>query len=166
MGAATSIRPGPSPLTCAFRTHFWSHSLIMKLSRVLLFACLLLIIAVIFAASPHRASEADSVAKAAEGARLNNIGVAYMNQQLFEKALKQFETAVAQDPKMLIAKLNCGVALLNLQKVDEAKALLEEVVKQAPQDPHAWYNLGLYYKNTNETAAAVAAFRHITEIDP
>ena len=27
----------------------------------------------------------------AEAARLNNIGVAYMNQQLFEKALKQFE---------------------------------------------------------------------------
>src|SRR5262245_30009407 len=138
----------------------------MKLSRVLLFACLLLIIAVIFAASPHRASEADSAAKAAEGARLNNIGVAYMNQQLFEKALKQFETAVAQDPKMLIAKLNCGVALLNLQKVDEAKSIFEEVTKQDPKDAHAWYNLGLLSKNTNETDTAIAAFNHVTEIDP
>src|SRR5438445_13811020 len=89
-----------------------------------------------------------------------------MNQQLFEKALKEFEAASAQDPALLIAKLNRGVALLNLQKVDEAKALLEEVVKQAPQDAHAWYNLGLYYKNTNETDAAATAFRHVTEIDP
>jgi cytochrome c-type biogenesis protein CcmH/NrfG len=30
-----------------------------------------------------------------EAARLNNIGVAYMNQQLFEKALKAFEQAGA-----------------------------------------------------------------------
>ncbi len=138
----------------------------MKLSRVVLLAILFLLAAGIFAAVPHRASEADLAAKAAEAARLNNIGVAYMNQQLFEKALKQFEAASAQDPKLLIAKLNRGVALLNLQKVDDAKALLEEVVKQAPEDPHAWYNLGLYYKNTNDTDSAVTAFKHVTEIDP
>jgi len=155
----------------------------MKWSRVVLLAILLLLAAGIFAAAPHRASgdggagaaarqnsssqdRRDASTNAAEAARLNNIGVAYMNQQLFEKALKQFEAASAKDPKLLIAKLNCGVALLNLQKVDEAKALLEDVAKQAPQDPHAWYNLGLYYKNTNETDAAVAAFKHVTEIDP
>ena len=33
-----------------------------------------------------------------EASRLNNLGVAYMNQQLFEKALKSFEQAVALDP--------------------------------------------------------------------
>src|SRR5215468_8565986 len=138
----------------------------MKLFRVILFACLLLLAAGIFAAVPHRASEADAAARAAEAARLNNIGVAYMNQQLFEKALKQFEAAVAQDPKMLIARLNCGVALLNLQKVDEAKAIFEEVTKQDSKDTHAWYNLGLLSKNTNETDTAIAAFKHVTEIDP
>src|SRR5215813_11287188 len=138
----------------------------MKLSRVLLFACLLLIIAVIFAASPHRASEADSAAKAAEGARLNNIGVAYMNQQLFEKALKQFETAVAQDPKMLIAKLNCGVALLNLQKVDEAKSIFEEVTKQDPKDAHAWYNLGTAYAQAKRYPQAIEAFEHALKLNP
>ncbi len=137
----------------------------------------------IFATAPHRASSdeaagvparhnstsqdgSDASTNATEAARLNNIGVACMNQQLFEKALKQFEAASAKDPKLLIAKLNRGVALLNLQKVDEAKELLEEVVKQAPQNPHAWYNLGLYYKNTNDTDTAAAAFKHVTEIDP
>ncbi|MGC2193818.1 MAG: FG-GAP-like repeat-containing protein [Terriglobales bacterium] len=138
----------------------------MKLSRVAFLAVLILLAAGIFAAAPHRASEADAAAKAAEAARLNNIGVAYMNQQLFEKALKEFEAASAQDPSSMVARLNQGVALLNLQKVDEAKALLEDVVKQAPKDAHAWYNLGLFYKNTNETDAAVAAFRHVIEIDP
>jgi tetratricopeptide (TPR) repeat protein len=138
----------------------------MKVPRVVLFACLLLLVAAIFAAAPYRASETAAAAKSAEAARLNNIGVAYMNQQLFEKALKQFVAAVEQDPKLTIAKLNRGVALLNLQKVDEAKALLEEVTKQDPKDAHAWYNLGLLSKNTNETDTAIDAFKHVTEIDP
>jgi tetratricopeptide (TPR) repeat protein len=162
----------------------------MKLSRLATLAGLILLAAGIFAAAPNRASEpnggpagaparqnaksADSsaqgssstAAKSADAARLNNIGVAYMNQQLFEKALHQFEAASAQDPKFLIAKLNRGIALLNLQRVDEAKAILEEVVKENPKDANAWYNLGLYYKNTNETDAAVAAFKHVIEVDP
>src|ERR1700724_4756241 len=101
-----------------------------------------------------------------EAARLNNIGVAYMNQQLFEKALKSFEEATAKDPALEVATLNRGVALLNLQRVDEAKALLEKEVKNKPKDAHAWYNLGLYYKNSADASAAVEAFRRVTEIDP
>jgi len=100
-----------------------------------------------------------------EAARLNNIGVAYMNQQLFEKALKAFGEAAADDPGLEVATVNRGVALLNLQRIDEAKALLEKEVKNNPKDPHAWYNLGLYYKNSADASAAVDAFRHVIEID-
>src|SRR6266403_2101369 len=101
-----------------------------------------------------------------EAARLNNIGVAYMNQQLFEKALKAFEEAAAKDPALEVATVNRGVALLNLQRIDEAKALLEKALKDNPKDAHAWYSLGLYYKNSADASAAVAAFRHVIEIDP
>jgi len=73
----------------------------------------------------------------AEAARLNNLGVAYMNQQLFEKALKAFEEAAAKDPSLKVATLNRGVALLNLQKLEEAKALLEKAAKEDPGDAHA-----------------------------
>ncbi len=100
-----------------------------------------------------------------EAARLNNIGVAYMNQQLFEKALKAFEEAAANDPALEVTIVNRGVALLNLQRLDEAKALLEKAVKSNPKDAHAWYNLGLYYKNSSDAGAAVDAFRRVTEID-
>jgi tetratricopeptide (TPR) repeat protein len=101
-----------------------------------------------------------------EAARLNNIGVAYMNQQLFEKALKAFEEAAAKDPALEVATVNRGVALLNLQRIDEAKALLEKEAKNNPKDAHVWYSLGLYYKNSADAGAAVDAFRHVTEIDP
>src|SRR5882724_1584493 len=101
-----------------------------------------------------------------EAARLNNIGVAYMNQQLFEKALKAFEEAAAKDSNLKVTTLNRGVALLNLQRVDEAKALLQKAAQDDPKDAHPWYNLGLYYKNSDSAQSAIDAFRRVTELDP
>jgi tetratricopeptide (TPR) repeat protein len=101
-----------------------------------------------------------------EAARLNNLGCAYMNQQLFAKGLKEFQDAAQADPKLAIARLNEGVAYLNLQKIDEAKGALEDALKLDPKNPHAWYNLGLLAKNTGDSQAAIDDFKHVTEIDP
>src|SRR5499427_2342718 len=100
-----------------------------------------------------------------EASRLNNLGVAYMNQQLFEKGLNTFQQAQAADPKFTIARLNEGVAYLNLQKVDEAKAAFEDALKQDPKNPNSWYSLGLLAKNTGDAPASIDAFKHVTEID-
>jgi tetratricopeptide (TPR) repeat protein len=100
-----------------------------------------------------------------EAARLNNLGVAYMNQQLFEKGLKSFQQAAEADPKLAIARLNVGIAYLNLQKVDEAKAAFEDALKQDPKNPNAWYGLGMLAKNTGDAQAAIDAFKHVIEID-
>jgi tetratricopeptide (TPR) repeat protein len=107
-------------------------------------------------------SQPDSI----EAARHNNLGSAYMNQQLFEKGLKEFQQALAADPKFTIARVNEAVAYLNLQKVDEAKASLEEALKHDPKNPNAWYSLGLLAKNTGDAQAAIEAFKHVIEIDP
>ena len=101
-----------------------------------------------------------------EAARLNNLGAAYMNQQLFEKGLKAFQEAAGLDSGLKIASLNQGVALLNLTRIDQAKTLLEAAVKNEPADAHAWFNLGLLYKNSDNPKGAVDAFRRVTEIDP
>src|SRR5579864_4788799 len=120
----------------------------------------------IFAAAPQNPPQPSQRDKALEAARLNNLGAAYMNQQLFEKALKAFEEAGALDPKFQIAQMNQGIALLNLGRVDAARKLLEQAAKQHPNDPHAWYNLGMLEKNSANPQAAIEAFRHVTEIDP
>src|SRR5580700_8345646 len=115
----------------------------------------------LFATVPQTQSKADPV----EAARLNNLGAAYMNQQLFEKGLKAFQQAAGLDPKLAIARLNEGIALLNLQKIGVAKAALEDALKQDPKNPNAWYNLGLLAKNTGDAQAAIDAFKHVVEID-
>jgi tetratricopeptide (TPR) repeat protein len=113
-----------------------------------------------------RLAATNPAANREEAARLNNIGVAYMNQQLFAKALKNFEEAAAKDPALAVTTVNRGVALLNLQKLDEARSLLEKAVKDNPKDAHAGYNIGLYYKNSSDASAAADAFRRVTELDP
>lgn len=141
----------------------------MKL-RIGFFAVLLLITAAIFAAAPHRAADATpdtaSSDKSVEAARLNNVGVAYMNQQLFAKALQSFDAAAKVDASMRLAQLNRGIALMNLQKVDDAKIALEAAVKAEPSDPHAWYNLGLFYKNTSDAESAIDCFKHVVALVP
>ena len=126
--------------------------------------CAVLVLAAItmFAAPPQ--NERTQADKSTEAARLNNLGAAYMNQQLFEKALKTFEQAAALDPKLQIAQTNRGIAWLNLGRVDAAKNLLDQAVEQNPRDPYAWYNLGLLYKNDGDTDKAITVFQHVRDI--
>jgi tetratricopeptide (TPR) repeat protein len=115
----------------------------------------------LFATAPQTQPRANP----AEAARLNNLGAAYMNQQLFEKGLKCFRQARELDPKLTIARLNEGIALLNLQKIDEAKAALEDALRQDPKNPNAWYNLGLLAKNNGDAQAAIDDFHRVVEFD-
>ncbi|MGB8590335.1 MAG: FG-GAP-like repeat-containing protein [Candidatus Acidiferrales bacterium] len=101
-----------------------------------------------------------------EALRLNNLGVAYMEQQRPEDALKAFEQAYAADPKNYVPRLNQGIALLNLQRGDDARKILTEICQTQAQDPRGWYNLGLLEKSAGNVEASIAAFEHADLIDP
>jgi tetratricopeptide (TPR) repeat protein len=101
-----------------------------------------------------------------EAARLNSIGVAYMNQQRFADAQKQFDGALKAEPDYALANLNLGISLLSQQKSEDAKKALLEASEKLPRDPYAWYNLGLVYKDVGEQGKAIAAFQRVTEIAP
>jgi tetratricopeptide (TPR) repeat protein len=102
----------------------------------------------------------------AQAARLLNLGVAYMNQQRMEQALKMFEQAAALDPSLFSARLNQGIALLNLQRQEPAKAILLEAAQRDPRNARAWYNLGLLYRNLGDADMALDAFRKVAALDP
>ena len=116
----------------------------------------------LFATAPQTQSKANPV----EAARLNNLGAAYLNQQLFEKGLRAFQQAAELDPNLAMARLNEGIALLNMQKIEEAKVVLQDALKRDPKNSNAWYNLGLLAKNTGDAQSAIEAFHHVAEIDP
>jgi tetratricopeptide (TPR) repeat protein len=105
--------------------------------------------------------------KAALGAgRLNNVGVALMNQQLMEKALAKFEDANKADPSAAIPVLNEGIALLYLQKLPEAEAALKQAAAMDPENPRAWYALGLTHLDAGNPKLAIDDMQHVVKVDP
>ncbi len=119
------------------------------------------------AKTPSKASATRAGAPSrAEAIRLNNLGVAYMNQQRPQQALAMFRQAFKADPGFTTARLNEGIALLNDQKLEQARLALEWVTKRDPNNARAWYNLGLLYKQQGRTEQALEAFEHAAEYAP
>jgi Flp pilus assembly protein TadD len=98
--------------------------------------------------------------------RLNNLGVALMEQYKHEDAAKQFKQALAADPNFAIARINLALAhfFLNDSRtaVEEAKA----AVKLAPDSPHAHYVLAAALRNEKLYDEALAGFNKVISIDP
>ena len=118
-------------------------------------------------ATPHsRATVTPPAPNTADAVRLNNLGVAQMNRQQTEAALKSFERAYALDPKLYAARLNQGIALLYLQRFEPARKIVTEATEREPQNPRAWYNIGLLEKAQGNTQPAIAAFERVAAFDP
>jgi tetratricopeptide (TPR) repeat protein len=98
--------------------------------------------------------------------RLNNLGVAYMNQARIAEALQTFRRAQAQDASLFAARLNEGIALLNNQDVAQARDVLLDATRRQPLSARAWYNLGLAHRTLGDAASAIDAFEHVSRIDP
>jgi tetratricopeptide (TPR) repeat protein len=109
---------------------------------------------------------ADTSPKHAEAAKLNNLGVAMMNQQLMEKATAKFDEAYKLDPSLAVAVLNKGIALLNQQRLPEAEEAIKQAAAKDPDNPRVWYNLGLVHRGEGNTAEAINDFQKVLKIDP
>ncbi len=105
-------------------------------------------------------------ASRAEAARLNNVGVALMNQQLPERAVTKFEEALRRDPSLATAELNKGIALLNMQKLADAQEALNRAAAADPRNPRVWYNLGLVHRDEAKYAEGVQDFKKVVSLDP
>ena len=102
----------------------------------------------------------------AQAAKLNNLGVAYMNQQRMDKAVEEFDAAIKADPSLTTAQLNKGIALLNLQKLAEARLALDAAAAKEPDNPRVWYNLGLLHRGEGKTLEAIEDFERVVKLDP
>jgi len=112
------------------------------------------------------ASAADRQANPVEAARLNDIGVALMNQQLTEKAIAKFDEAHAADPSSAIPVMNKGIALVYLRKLPEAEAALKQAATIDPTNPRTWYSLGIMHLGGGDPKLAIADMEHAVKLDP
>src|SRR5499426_942685 len=98
--------------------------------------------------------------------RLNNIGVAFMEQFKHEDAMKQFKQALEGDPNFAVARINLALAYFYL---NDSRAAVEEAragVKLAPDNPYAHYALAAALKNEKLYDESLAEFNKVLSIDP
>jgi tetratricopeptide (TPR) repeat protein len=113
-----------------------------------------------------RSAQSDAQQKREQLYRLNNLGVALMEQFKHEEAAKHFKEALSGDPNFALARINLALAnyFLNDSKtaVEDAKA----AVKLAPDSLHAHYVLGAALRNEKLYDEAIAAFNKVLSVDP
>src|SRR5580658_9853010 len=125
----------------------------------------LLLLGFAFSASPRALAQGtahDSVA----AARLNNTGVALMNQQFLEKAQQKFDEAHKLDPTSSVPILNSGIALLYLRKLPEAEQALKQAAAIDPSNVRIWYSLGLVHFTSDAPIPAAEDFKHAIQLKP
>jgi tetratricopeptide (TPR) repeat protein len=99
-------------------------------------------------------------------ARLNNVGVALMDQQIPSKALIKFEDAHRMDTSSAIPLINKGIALIYLRRLPEAEETLNAASLVDPANPRVWYSLGLARFDSGDQPSALKAFEHAAKVDP
>lgn len=99
-------------------------------------------------------------------ARLNNVGVALMNQQFTDKALQKFDEAHKADTSSAVPMLNRGIALLYLRRLPEAEAALKQAIAADPKDVHIWYSLGLTHLAESKADPAIQDFKQAIQLNP
>src|SRR6202789_1586229 len=101
-----------------------------------------------------------------EAARLNNLGAAYMNQELFEKALKAFEAAAAKNPALKVAGFNREIPPITLKKFAVGIASFEGALKIDPLHASAQFGLARAYQqsgNADSAREAMKRFQYVSQ---
>jgi Flp pilus assembly protein TadD len=98
--------------------------------------------------------------------RINNLGIAEMEQFHFTQAAGYFQKARELDPKFPAATVNLGIALFYDRRNEEAEKLLTEVIAADPKQREARYVLGLLLRSTGRNEEALAQMRAVLEMDP
>ncbi len=100
-----------------------------------------------------------------EAYRVNNLGVALLEQYKPDEAVERFKRALELKPDFQMAKINLIIALFNAQKLVEAKQSAVEALKVNPDSPQGNYLLGLIGRTENNQEMSLAAFRRVLTID-
>jgi tetratricopeptide (TPR) repeat protein len=101
-----------------------------------------------------------------EAYRLNNLGVAQLEQYDYDSASATFAKALEAAPSLKLARINLAIALLHAGKLAEAEKAAEAAREADPRAPQPPYVLGLAARADNRAEAAAAAFEQVLALDP
>ena len=98
--------------------------------------------------------------------RVNNRGVALLEQLQYPEAATAFREALGIDPSVAFARLNLALALYYEQDLEGAQREAEAAAQALPAALQPPYLLGLLARAQNRTDAARAFFDRVHQADP
>ncbi len=96
----------------------------------------------------------------------NNIGTAYGEKGLFDKALAGFNRAIALYPSYHTAYNNRGIALSKVGRFDEAIADYDKAIALKPGYSEAYNNRGSAFEKTGQLDRAIADYDRAIALKP
>ncbi len=111
-------------------------------------------------------AQTDSRQKREQLYRLNNLGIAFMEQYKHEDAARQFKEALVSDPNFAIARINLALAHFYLNDSRAAVVEARAAVKLASSNLTAHYVLGSALRNEKLYDEAISEFNKILANDP
>jgi len=98
--------------------------------------------------------------------RVNNIGVALLEQFKYKEAADSFKRALQIDPKLNVAHTNLSIALFNLPDLAGSALEAQKASTLTPDAPQPFYIIGLIAKAQSRSDDAITAFQRVLKIDP
>ena len=83
-------------------------------------------------------------------------GLGHVQSHEYDKAIKEFSTAIEQYPKYVMAYNDRAAALIRQKKFDEAKKDLENALAIDPHNPATYYNTAALYALQKQSSPALA----------
>ncbi len=95
-----------------------------------------------------------------------NRGVAYANLKEYQKAINDYDQAIALNPKNAEVFGNRGFAYANLGEHQKAINDYDQAIAINPKDARSFYNRGLLYRKLEKEEKAIKDFKKAQDLDP
>ena len=138
--------------------------------------CLLCLLLMGFVVSPELWSKASlaqnqapsgpAPASREDAYRVNNLGVALLEQFKHKEGAEAFRNALRIDPKLNLAQINLSIALFNIPDLPAAQRQAQVAAALEPAAAQPFYILGLIAKLQSRLDDALIAFQRVLKIDP
>ena len=96
----------------------------------------------------------------------NNLGLTFIDMGRVDRAMAEFDKALAVDPGFYEAYNNRGGALDKMGQPDKAVADFDKAIALNPRYAEAYYNRGIAYGKTGLLDNSIKSFDKALEIDP
>jgi tetratricopeptide (TPR) repeat protein len=116
----------------------------------------------------------DMIKKLEESAKKNinkaknahDLGVAYMDRKMHDKAIEAFNNSLSIDPNYLSSYVNLGYCYQHKDKLDMAIKAFEKALILNPKSAKTYNTIGLLYDKLEKPEIAVKAYRKAVSLDP